>query len=157
MENEKTCLHCRKNFKSRRADKSYCSERCQSAAARKRRTAKKATHASEAVTTSEAVTARILSDGFYLGDLRREIERICKTPGLVAFLEMQFAKAVDEDAIWPVGTPGRIALLLALLKFPSLRTRATWRHPHEKRRRRGTPHKPSGALVHARISRAGVI
>jgi hypothetical protein len=194
MEKEKTCPHCRAAFNVRRADKSYCSERCQSAAARKRRTAKTASErrtvecpncslsfvqsrsdkkfcsascgmrfsqrkqsCKDGDTTADALTLRLFSDGFYLGDLPQEIEHIRKSPRIVASLESQLANAIADDAIWPIGLPGRIAITLVLLKTPSTLKSAKWRHPHQQRRGKGSHYKPTRTLIHTRIGRAGVI
>lgn len=185
----KDCLHCGKSFTARRASARFCSQRCQEAAARKRRKTEgvaalsnrecpqchvifmparvdkrfcgnkccvkfnKAKHTRPATNLPAAVdstvTARLFADGFYLGGLLEELERVRKTPGIVASLESQLRMAMVEDAIWPIGKVGRAAVALALLKDNSLLAMPVkWRHPHEARRRPGEYPKVTGASIH---------
>jgi hypothetical protein len=130
------CPGCEKEFQPARKDKFWCSETCYSRAANA-----KPRRPSTAANVDNSVTARILADGFFLGDLYPEIERIRKTTS-VASLEAALVEAVAVDALWPVGRSGRFAVVLALLKNPSL-AQARWRHPFEHRQVRGAGRKPS--------------
>jgi hypothetical protein len=130
------CPTCLQQFQPKRKDKFWCSETCYSKSANA-----KPRRPSTAAIVDNTVTARILADGFFLGDLLPEIERIRKTTS-VASLEAALVEAVAVDALWPVGRSGRIAVVLALLKNPSL-AQARWRHPHEPRHSPGAGRKPS--------------
>jgi hypothetical protein len=128
------CPGCEKEFQPKRKDKFWCSETCYSKSANA-----KPRRPSTAAIADNTVTARILADGFFLGDLLPEIERIRKTTS-VASLEAALVDAIGFDALWPVGRSGRIAVVLALLKNPAA-AQARWRHPHEPRHTPGR--KPS--------------
>lgn len=148
------CEGCGQEFQQRRKDARYCSPECYS---RNWKTAKRDfVPAAPAATSTKAAseTARLFGDGFFMGHLLEEIERIGKLPGIVAKLEAELAEAIAGDAVWPIGKPGRIALTLALLKNPALQT-GRWRHPHEERRRPGVPWKPGALLLRAgRVNRS---
>jgi hypothetical protein len=140
MANQMTCLECEAAL-SGPPSKKFCNNAHAAKFKRKQKLAdKKASAVEDAV--------RILSDGFYLTDLPREIERIRNARGIVASLEAALAAAVADDALWPVGKLGRIAVVLALLKNPSL-ARTRWRHPHERRRLPGQPRLPTGTGIRA--------
>jgi hypothetical protein len=135
--------HCGVSFVQKHSNQKHCSPTCALALSNRPRPASPRTGA---VNVDEA--ARLLADGFFLADLVGEIERVAKTPGIVASLEAALVQAIADDALWPVGKPGRIAVVLALLKNPSL-ARVRWRHVHEQRRIPGVQRKPSGIGVRA--------
>lgn len=135
------CVKCGGSFVPVRKNQSKCGPICNG----KMSSARPANLGDSAI-SADAV--RLFADNFYLADLPGEIERIGKTRGIVAALETALVEAIVDDAVWPVGKPGRIALALALLKSPTL-TRHRWRHPHEKRRRPGEPRKPTGTAIRA--------
>jgi hypothetical protein len=136
------CANCGAGFAQNHANQRHCSKDCAAAFARRPHAAR-----AEAAIVEDAV--RILSDGFYLPDLPGEIERIRKVPGIAAALEAALMAAVMDDALWPVGKPGRIAVVLALLKNPALASAAKWRHVHERRRLPGQPRLPTGTGIRA--------
>lgn len=164
------CPQCNLSFTPTRKDKRFCSSRCciifnqrkraqpanvESAKAHNEplRPNHTAANVESQPRHNDAVgpndTARLFADGFYLADLHQEIERVRKTPGIVASLEAQLRQAMMDDAVWPLGKVGRIALTLALLKDISLlKMPVKWRHPHEARRRPGDYAKVTGARIH---------
>lgn len=144
------CEGCGQEFQQRRKDARYCSPECYSRnwKAAKKDSVPTAPVAPATSTKAHAETARLFGDGFFMGHLLEEVARIGKLPGIVASLEAELAKAIMDDAVWPVGRPGRIALTLALLKNPALQT-GHWRQPHEQRRRPGIPLRPTGIAIRA--------
>jgi hypothetical protein len=145
-----TCPCCEKTFVRTRVGKKYCSPSC-AVKFNQRSKSHPATPRTGAANVDDA--ARLLADGFFLGGLPEEIERIRKTIS-VASLEAALVDAIMADAVWPAGKPGRIAVVLALLKNPSL-ARVRWRHAHEQRRIPGVQRKPSGTLLRAGLVRIG--
>ena len=141
------CPQCGVSFTPTRADKKFCSNTC----CVKFNTMKRAQPAATRVAAADSsVTTRLFADGFYLGSLRDEIERVRKSRNVVASLEAQLRSAMIEDALWPVGKVGRIALTLALLRIPSLLALPVqWRHPHEHRRKPGEAKKRTGVGIRA--------
>lgn len=95
---------------------------------------------------------RIIADGFFLGDLRNELELIRKSKTAQRDLAGRLRAAILNDALWPPSGPARIALVMHLLANPSLlEISVKWRHPHEKRT--GGFTKPTGAMVRRGVLR----
>lgn len=143
------CPSCLQTFQPTRVDKRFCSAVCYSKFADT-----KHKRPTTAANFDSELTARLFSDGFYLPELRDEIERIRKTPGFAATLEAHLVHEMTNDAVWPLGLIGRIAVTLALVKNPSLLAMPVkWRHSHERRHRPGDPRKPTGLMVRRGIIR----
>lgn len=141
------CPHCSTSFEQTRKGKKFCSNSCSVRFNQRKRTQPAATRV---VTADGNPTARLFADGFYLGDLHEEIERVRKTPRFAESLEAQLRQAMIDDAVWPLGRVGRIAITLALLKTHLLlEMPVKWRHPHEARRRPGEVKKPTGVGIRA--------
>lgn len=104
---------------------------------------------------------RILSDGFFLGDLPTEIENITKRPAVAAenraALEAALRNVLRTQRRWPTDKAGRIALTLwlTLSKNRAILRETRLHHPHEKIRRTGEPFKPSGMMVRRGVGKIG--
>ena len=104
---------------------------------------------------------RILSDGFFLGDLPAEIEALTKRPSIAAAnraaLEAALRNAIRTQRRWPADKAGRIALTLWLTlgKNRAILTETRLHWPHEKIKRTGEAFKPSGMLIRRGLGKIG--
>ena len=133
------CLGCGDTITPRRKDQHFCSHTCW------RRHRRGQQPQIQPAPVGDLV-ARIVADGFYLGDLRAELALIRKSKSSIRDLQGHLRAAILKDALWPSAGPARIALILYLLANPSLLDISVkWRHPYE--RRTSGVAKPTGTMI----------